>query len=249
MALRIADALFKGKKKIAQKALTFLADTLIKALQGGKKIMMTYTAESLVEYFKSMIGKGRRFATQVDMARFLGLDERHCTVLYRFLKGGKIQYNSLIDWLNKFNAQLVFPDDRLIEYAFVPRAVAVAGAGESFVIDDGIAGYYAFRNEFLEKIHVRAKDAMMMYVSGDSMTPLICDGDTVLFNTKDTEPKDGFIYVCSFGDALMVKRLQKMPGGWQLCSENMRYSPLPIQGDDLNNFRVHGRVRWFGRVI
>ena len=141
------------------------------------------------------------------------------------------------------------PDERLSGFELVPRVKAVAGAGESLVTEDGIAGMYAFRREFLEKIHVSAKDAVMMYVSGDSMTPLICDGDTLLFDSRDTEPREGYIYVCSFGESLMVKRLQQIPGGWQLCSENARYSAIPIQGDDLDQFRVYGRVRWFGRII
>ncbi|MBR4741676.1 MAG: helix-turn-helix transcriptional regulator, partial [Desulfovibrio sp.] len=145
--------------------------------------------------------------------------------------------------------QVVFPDQRLEEYEFVPRVKAVAGCGESLVTDGEVAGMYAFRKSFLETLNIKAKDAVMMYVSGDSMQPLICDRDTVMFNTKDTEPKEGHLYVVSFGDSLMVKRLQQIPSGWMLCSENPRYSPVSIEGDELAKLRIHGRVRWFGRVI
>lgn len=209
----------------------------------------TTTPEALVEFFNSLIGKGRRFATKKNMASFLGLGPTRCTTLYGFLKGKNTQYAYVLEWFMKLGGQIATPDQRLVEFELIPRVKAVAGAGESFITEEGIAGMYAFRKEFLSRIGVNAKKVAMMYVSGDSMTPLICDGDTLLFDTGDVTPHEGYIYVCSFGDALMVKRLQMIPGGWQLCSENQRYSPTPIQGDELQNFRVHGRVRWFGRVI
>ena len=51
------------------------------------------------------------------------------------------------------------------------------------------------------------------------------------------------------GEALMVKRLAKIPNGWRLCSENRERRDVDVQGDDLDTFRVYGRVRWFGRVV
>ena len=206
-------------------------------------------SNAITDFFKSQVGKGKRFKTIADMVRFLEIDPKTRTTLDKFLNGANTQYGYVFDWLTKLGAQVVFPDEKLSGFELVPRVKAIVGAGESFVTEDGVAGMYAFRREFLDKINVSAKNAVMMYVSGDSMMPMICDGDTVLFNSADTEPREGYIYVCSFGDALMVKRLQMIPGGWQLCSENSRYSPIPIVGDELDQFRVHGRVRWFGRIV
>ena len=205
--------------------------------------------DEIVTFFKSLIGKDKRFTTAADMAKFLGLGTQRRMTLDRFLAGVNTSYTSVIEWFLKLGGQIAFPDSRLEEYEFVPRVQAVAGCGESLVTDGDVAGMYAFRKSFLEAIHVRAKDAVMMYVSGDSMEPLICDRDTVLFNAADNEPRDGHLYVVSLGGSLMVKRLQTIPNGWQLCSENHRYGPIPIQGDELEKFRVHGRVRWFGRVL
>ena len=207
------------------------------------------TPSEMINFFLSLIGKGKRFSSRAEMARFLGLGDERRMTLDRFLKGTSTQYEYVMEWFLKLGGQMIPPDEKLSGFELIPRVKAIAGAGESFVTEDGVAGMYAFRKEFLSRIGVNAKKAAMMYVSGDSMTPLICDGDTLLFDTEDTEPREGYIYVCSFGEALMVKRLQMIPGGWQLCSENQRYSPTPIQGDELQNFRVHGRVRWFGRII
>ena len=84
-----------------------------------------------------------------------------------------------------------------------------------------------------------------------SMEPLIREGDTILVDEseKGKELRDGHIFVVGLSDALMVKRLAKIPSGWRLCSENKERPDIDVQGDDFNTFRVYGRVRWFGRVV
>ena len=200
-----------------------------------------------IEEAKAQIGPDKKFKNPHQAAIACGIASSQINRYLEEKPEGNIA--KFFNFLDTLGIRLVFPDEKLSGFELIPRVKAIAGAGESFVTEDGVAGMYAFRKEFLSRIGVNAKKAAMMYVSGDSMTPLICDGDTLLFDTEDTEPREGYIYVCSFGDALMVKRLQMIPGGWQLCSENQRYSPTPIQGDELQNFRVHGRVRWFGRIV
>lgn len=134
-------------------------------------------------------------------------------------------------------------------YDFIPRAVAVAGCGESLQTEDGLSSLYAFRKEFLRREGIQAKNALMMYVSGDSMQPTIMDKDTILIDKADNTPQEGYIYALTLGDTLMVKRLQRIPDGWMLKSDNPMYSPLTVQGQELNQLVIHGRVRWFSRVI
>ena len=200
-----------------------------------------------IEGANALIGPEKKFKNENQLAK--ACDIKASQVIRYLEEKNDSNIAKFFKFLDTLGIELVFPDEKLSGFELIPRVKAIAGAGESFVTEDGVAGMYAFRKEFLSRIGVNAKKAAMMYVSGDSMTPLICDGDTLLFDTEDTEPREGYIYVCSFGEALMVKRLQMIPGGWQLCSENQRYSPTPIQGDELQNFRVHGRVRWFGRII
>jgi len=200
-----------------------------------------------IERANALVGPDKKFKNQNQVSIACGI--KASQVKRYFEEKNDSNIAKFFKFLDTLGVRLVFPDEKLTGFELIPRVKAVAGAGESFITEDGVAGMYAFRKEFLGRIGVNAKKAAMMYVSGDSMTPLICDGDTLLFDTGDVEPREGYIYVCSFGEALMVKRLQMIPGGWQLCSENDRYSPTPIQGDELDSFRVHGRVRWFGRII
>lgn len=135
-------------------------------------------------------------------------------------------------------------------YSFIPKYSAVAGAGESFETEAELQGMYAFRTDFLQREHINPKASAMLLVRGDSMEPLIKDGDTILIDQSDNLPKDGLIYAAALGDALMVKRFQRLPDGWRLRSENPDRGYTDVTGDDfLDMLKVHGRVRWFGRVL
>ena len=208
-----------------------------------------HTAERIREYFRSTIGPGRRFSTNAALARFLGLERTTATKLFSFLKGADTQYSSVVDWLEKLGGQIALPEEGIESYAMVPKVSAQAGAGESLVTSGKVRGFYAFRNAFLQREKIHHEHCVLMVVAGDSMEPLIRDGDTILVDESDNVPKDGYIFVVGLGDSLMVKRLAKIPHGWKLCSENRDRSDTDIQGDELDTFRVYGRVRWFGRVL
>ena len=207
------------------------------------------TPEEIRDFFNSLTGPGRRFETQVAMAQFLGLKTSTATTLYKFLKGRNTSFNLVVSWFEKLGGKVYLPDEQMEDFAFVPRVKAVAGCGSSLETEGGIAGVYAFRKDFLQRIHVSDKNAVMMYVKGDSMMPMITDGDTVLVDQKDNEPREGYIYLCGFGEDLMVKKLQRTPRGWKICSLNPEYDPIVVEGDELSTFRVYGRVRWIGRVV
>lgn len=209
------------------------------------------TAEALRTYFQSLIGEGKRFSNQAEMARFLGLGQTTATRLYGFLSGADTRFSAVVDWLEKLGGRLVPPDEELEAFEMIPKVRAVAGAGESLVTSGTVSGLYAFRRRFLERERIHADKCVLMCVAGDSMEPLIREGDTILVDASETgrSLRDGHIFVVGLGEALMVKRLAKIPNGWRLCSENKERPDVDVRGDDLETFRVYGRVRWFGRVL
>ena len=135
------------------------------------------------------------------------------------------------------------------QYAMIPKVKAKAGAGSSLITTDAVLGLYAFSHAFLHGIAVQAKDAILLDVIGDSMEPLISDGDAILVDTSVRKPQDGKIFLVGLGEELLVKRLQKSLRGWLLVSQNPNYASMSVEGDDLEAFRIYGRVRWFGRVV
>lgn len=155
----------------------------------------------------------------------------------------------LCKWLDKLDADIAFPGEEMDDFVLINRVKAVAGCGESYQIDSDVVASYAFRRSFFQYLGVNPKNCKAMFVQGDSMQPLINDKDMILFDENETDIREGYIYVLNYDEALMVKRFQRITDGWNICSENPTYSPVPVQGQNMEKLKVYGRVRWFGRVV
>ena len=82
------------------------------------------------------------------------------------------------------------------------------------------------------------------------MEPLLKEGDTILVDQADKDVKDGKTYLVAYGEELKVKHVLKSPRGLILRSENQRYADVLIEPEELGTYAViHGRVRWFGRMM
>ena len=85
-------------------------------------------------------------------------------------------------------------------------------------------------------------------VVGDSMSPELEDGDTVLF-LEEVSPmpacvniRDGAIYLISTEGALRVKRLSKIKNGIRVISANPAYPVEDYLGEEADGLRIYGRV-------
>lgn len=58
-------------------------------------------------HFNSLIGAGKQFENQSEMARFLGLKVSTATKLYNFLKGSDTQSSAVFDWIDKLGGKVV----------------------------------------------------------------------------------------------------------------------------------------------
>ncbi len=88
---------------------------------------------------------------------------------------------------------------------------------------------------------------VLMEVVGDSMEPLLQQGDMVLLDQSQTDILPGGIYAVGIDDGIVVKSVDKAPGKLILRSRNERYQPLEIdlRGDLADTVRVIGRVVWW----
>jgi len=82
-----------------------------------------------------------------------------------------------------------------------------------------------------------------------AMEPEIRDGDTVLVDRSTEEMRFGQVYAVGLEDAVLVKRVMRTPDGLALVSDNPAYSPIRVRGDELEQFRVIGRVVWLCREL
>lgn len=208
-------------------------------------------ANDIRTFFEAQIGEGKRFSGRAEMARFLGLTTTTQTKFFSFLDGANTGCESVLDWMDRLKFTVDFPDEKLEGFELVDMVAAQLGGGESFITSGRITGQYAFRESFMRREGLHADKCVLMRVVGDSMEPLIREGDTLLVDESEAgrTVKDNQIHVIGLDDALMVKRLIKIPRGWRLHSENKEKGDVDITGEDLNSLRVYGRVRWFGRVV
>ncbi len=127
---------------------------------------------------------------------------------------------------------------------------ASAGAG-SFAGDEAARAHIAFDSAWLRRIARGTPDQLsIIRVAGDSMTPLLADGDEILVDQGDGAERlrDG-IYVLRIDDALVVKRLALNPAARTVSvrSDNPSYPGWP--DCDLAAIDIVGRVVWAGRRI
>ncbi len=140
----------------------------------------------------------------------------------------------------------------LAEFAFIPRYAAQASAGHGADTQNCGKPLFsmAFRRYWI-KHYLRADPANLAVISvkGDSMDGVLNDRDAILIDLSDVAPTGG-LYVVRLAGDLMVKRVQKMPGGrFLLLSANPAYVPAEVDPAQEADFAVVGRVVWFGRQV
>ena len=180
--------------------------------------------------------------SQTELANALGLNRSAITraksrdmVPERWIAKLSELFDLDSDWLREGQASL----DRFVD---IPIVTARLGAGGgSHIVDADVRGHVGFRSEWLHK-KGRPRDMVLMQVIGDSMEPDIHEGDFVLIDQSQQEVYAGGIYALGLEDTIMVKRLDKHPGELVVLSANPSYSPIVLQGDELEMVRIIGRV-------
>ncbi|WP_289639977.1 XRE family transcriptional regulator [Turicimonas muris] len=148
-------------------------------------------------------------------------------------------------------------EDKEIDDAFVEipefELCVSAGCGFSNGTDADIyreieqAPKVRYRLDFFTSRGINSSYCKRFKVDGDSMEPLLFDGDRILVNTADSlRIKDGAVYAINYNGELKVKRLQrKMNGSILLMSENKAYPPEEISSDAIEE----GRFFIIGKVL
>lgn len=111
-----------------------------------------------------------------------------------------------------------------------------------------VIGTLSFKQSSLGKRHIDHEQADALFVRGMSMMPRLKTGDVVLFDRRDTRPREGKMFVVHWNGHEFVKRLRHFNGRWHLCSDNQNddewKEPRPVYETD--DFEIKGRVRWIG---
>ena len=134
--------------------------------------------------------------------------------------------------------------------AFIPRYAATLSAGNGTLSERAeLLSPIPFAPDFFGKKLGRSADGMVIVDAvGESMEPVIGDGDLVMIDTAETQPREA-IFAVALGEELFVKRLARRPHGIDLLSENPHYPPMVLEGPDLADLQIIGRVVWIGRTL
>lgn len=142
-----------------------------------------------------------------------------------------------------------YVDDSETKFELIPKVKArLSAGGGSFETEPDIEGYYSFRKDWLIK-KGNPKTMVLMDVFGNSMEPELRDGDTVLIDQSKSDILAGAIYAIGIEDTVVVKRVEKLPEKLVLISENKRYDPVYLQGDEIDSVRILGKIIWICREI
>lgn len=135
------------------------------------------------------------------------------------------------------------------DLVLVPKVRArLSAGGGSLETNAEVKGRYAFKAEWIRS-KGKPGQMVLMDVAGDSMEPVICDGDTVLIDQSQHDILPGKIFAVGIDELVYLKRIDAQPGMLVLKSENKEYEPVLVHlGEDhASSVRVIGRVVWWCR--
>lgn len=192
---------------------------------------------------------------RISLTALSGLIGRNSSYLQQFIRKGsprKLEENDrrlLAEFFGVAESELGGAEDNSFvrgdsrgSWVDVPRLALGASAGPGSVpFGEQPFDSFRFSRKWLREQNLEAAMLTAIVVEGDSMEPLLRDGDEILVDRTPRPPREG-IHVIRQGDVLLVKRIQVgAPGKITLISENQLYPPVEV---DLADIEVIGRVVW-----
>jgi len=199
----------------------------------------------------------------VSLASLSKLLDRNASYLQQFIRKGsprKLEEQDrrkLAEFFGVDERELGAPESMVKENSYiapakspwveVPRIDIGASAGPGALPGEE-APFDAFRfsRGWLVEQGLEGAELSAIAVTGDSMEPLLNDGDEILVDRSPRPFRDG-VHVVRLGDTLMVKRVASSGAGrLSLLSQNLAYPPVDVAADEVE---IIGRVVWKGGRI
>lgn len=156
-------------------------------------------------------------------------------------------------WITTGQGQFEAPsaDDGDSDWADITGYAQAVGLGAGAEAQDYAETHkLKFRESSLRRKRLNPAKLAVMYGEGESMLPRIHPTDAILFDTSDTRPVDGKIFVIVRDRELTVKRCDIIDGTVYFKADNPSSAPgwlKPRRMDDpVAPIKIEGRVRWFG---
>lgn len=212
--------------------------------------------ENKVDVLLARLMEATGVSSQSELARELGINRSGIT---HARNNNRIPDNWIVKLFRRFRVNPQWVDTGLGpvflkpgeeegasegEFRQVPKVAARLSAGTgSFDCGEDVTEYLSFPRAWLARKGAAAS-MVAMEVFGQSMEPLIREGDTVLIDQSQSRIMAGAIYAVGVEDTILVKRLEKHPDALVLNSENPAFSPIHLDRHALEKVRILGRVIW-----
>jgi phage repressor protein C with HTH and peptisase S24 domain len=137
------------------------------------------------------------------------------------------------------------------DFVLLPRRAEAAAAGSVTPPAPSGSEFMALRHDWVRSVcGVEPSKLALETAIGESMTPTIRDGNTLLIDTADQTFRNFGIYVLEINGQRLVKRVQrKHDGSLVLISDNSAYQPDAVDKDAASAVTVVGRVVWAGGTV
>lgn len=151
----------------------------------------------------------------------------------------------------KLDSRIAEPTPEWSDWSDVRGYAQAAGLGAGAEADEYAESHkLKFRAASLRRKGLRPQHLVVYYGKGDSMEPRIHDGDAILFDTSDTTPKDGAVFIVQRGREMYAKRCEVLDNAVYFRSDNPHGDHHWRKAKRLDNPRdplhILGRVRWIG---
>lgn len=186
----------------------------------------------------AMIGRNPAYLQQfVRKGSPRRLEENDRRTLARFFGVNEVQLGGTDAGLSAIKGKILRAD-----YLPVPRLPLGASAGPgAFAAEEQPFGSFGFSADWLREQGLDPATLSLIAVVGDSMEPLLRDGDEILVARLDRPWHDG-VHVVRIEGTVLVKRIQRSGQGMILLhSENPAYGPIEHRQDEVD---IIGRVVW-----
>jgi hypothetical protein len=115
-----------------------------------------------------------------------------------------------------------YPAIRRVEFKL---SAGASGFGVEYRDNDGAP--IVFQRKWYSDNGFEPGHLFAVRVANGSMEPGLYDGDTVVVNTKSTNPKDGIVFAVNYEGEMVIKRLIRDGGQWWLSSDNPNQQRYP----------------------
>lgn len=175
------------------------------------------------------------------------------TALHRVAKRLRVR----VEWLETGRGAMEAPAEADSDAEWPPvlgyaQAVGLGSGAEAAEYEE--THKLKFRADSLARKGLRPDRLAVVYGKGDSMLPRIRSGDAILFDTSDTNPVDGHLYVIAMEGAANTEYNVKR---CEILDEDVFFRADNPSGDHnwrkprnmhnkRNPIKVIGRVRWIG---